>query len=200
MRIVFLGTGEIGLPTLRMLLDHPRHEVVAVITQPDKPVGRHQVLTPPAVKVLAEEKGVPVFQPERIRHILEPLRELAADLYVVIAYGQILPQAVLDLPKVACLNLHASLLPKYRGASPIQAALLGGESETGMTVMYVDAGLDTGDVLRLEKLPISPEETGGSLHDRLAELGPVALAPALDLLEKNAAPRRPQDASLATHT
>lgn len=200
MRIVFLGTGEIGLPTLRRLLEDPRHEVAAVVTQPDKPVGRRQILTPPAVKVLALEKGVPVFQPEKIRQFVEPLRELSADVFVVIAYGQILPPSVLDLPKRACLNLHASLLPKHRGASPIQGALLAGDAETGMTVMHIDAGLDTGDVLRMEKIAISPEETGGSLHDRLAELGPVALAPALEMLENGSAPRIPQDHAASTHT
>lgn len=200
MRIVFLGTGDIGLPTLRFLLAESRHDLVAVVTQPDKPVGRRQTLTPPAVKTLALAHSVPVFQPERIRHFVEPLRELQADVFVVIAYGQILPQSVLNVPSVACLNLHASLLPKYRGASPIQAAVLAGDSETGMTVMHMDAGLDTGDILRMERILIPSTMTGGQLHDQLAELGPVALAPALDLLQQGTAPRIPQDATLATHT
>lgn len=199
MRVLFLGTGDIGLPTLRWLLGH--HEVVGVVTQPDKPVGRKQTLTPPPPKTLALEHGVPVFQPRRIREpaAVAELAALAPEVAVVIAYGQILPKAVLDLPKLACLNLHASLLPAYRGAAPIQAAILAGDRETGISVMWMDEGLDTGDVLLTRRIPIGGEETGGSLHDRLAELAPEALAEALDLLAQGKAPRIPQDHAKATH-
>jgi methionyl-tRNA formyltransferase len=200
MRIVFLGAGDIGLPTLCFLLDHPRHQLAAVVTQPDKPVGRSQALTPPQAKSLALQRGIPVLQPEKIRHCTQELVALQPDVFVVIAYGQILPQSVLDIPRAACLNLHASLLPRHRGASPIQAAILAGDIRTGMTVMHMNAGLDTGDILLAESIGISPDETGGSLHDKLAELGPRALAPALDLVEKNAAPRQPQDHAAATLT
>ncbi len=199
MKIVFLGTGDIGLPSLRYLLGNADHQVVGVITQPDKPVGRKLELTPPAVKVIAQEAGVPVFQPEKIRDFVEPLRALEADLFVVVAYGQLLTQAVLDLPKLACINLHASLLPKHRGASPIQSAILAGDATTAMTVMFVALGLDSGDVLLAEEIPISPQETGGSLHDRLAAIGPMALARALPLLATANPPRTPQDPTLVTH-
>jgi methionyl-tRNA formyltransferase len=200
MRILFIGTGDIGLPALRCLLHQPAHTVCGVICQPDKPVGRKLVLTPPATKVLALEHGVPVHQPARIRHAAELIASLQPDLAVVMAYGQILPQAVLDLPPLGCLNLHASLLPEHRGAAPIQASILAGDTETGITVMYMDAGLDTGDILLIERLPIHAHETGGSLHDRLAELAPVALEKALALLAAGAAPRTPQDHAAATHT
>lgn len=197
MRTLYIGTGEIGLPALRALL--AEHDVCGVICQPDKPVGRKLVLTPPATKVLALEHGVPVFQPRRIRNEAALVAELQPEVAVVMAYGQILPKAVLDATRLGCLNLHASLLPKYRGAAPIQAAILAGDAESGITVMYMNEGLDTGDVLLMEKLALSPQETGGSLHDRLAELAPAALRRALQLLADGKAPRVPQDAALATH-
>lgn len=204
MKIAYLGSGEIGLPTLRALLtarSEGRHEVVAVITQPDRPVGRHQVLTPGAIKTLALEAGVPVLQPERLRRpeAVEAVRALDADVFVVFAYGQILPRAVLDVPRVACLNLHASLLPRYRGAAPIHAAVLAGERESGLTVMYMDAGLDTGDALLERRVRLRHRETAGTLHDRLAEMAPAALFEALDLLAAGRAPRQPQDNALATY-
>ncbi len=199
MRILFLGTGDIGLPSLDWLLSTPKHQVVGVITQPDKPVGRKLVLTPPETKVRALAAGVPVFQPERLRKAVDEVRAFEADLAVVIAYGQILSKAVLDAPRLGCINVHASLLPKYRGAAPIQAAIREGDSETGVTIMYMDEGLDTGDMLLTEVLPIAPDETGGSLHDRLALAAPAALEKALDLLSEGKAPRQPQDNALATH-
>lgn len=199
MRVLYIGTGEIGLPALRWLLDTPRHEVIAVVTQPDKPAGRHQVLTPPATKSLALERGVPVLQPVKIRHAADDLAALGADVAVVAAYGQILSRAVLDAPRLGCLNLHASLLPRHRGASPIQAAIREGDAETGVTVMFMDEGLDTGDIMLAVTTPVLPDDTGGSLHDRLAGLAPAALERALDLLAQGAAPRRPQDNALATH-
>ena len=199
MKVVFLGTGEIGLPTLRWLLASKEHEVVAVVTQPDKPVGRKMVLTPPMVKVVAEAAGVRVFQPEKIRDFVETLRGLSAEVFVVVAYGQMLTQAVIDVPGVACLNLHASLLPRHRGASPIQAAILAGDKETGMTIMHVALGLDSGDVMLAERIAIAEDETGGSLHDKLAECGPVALEKALHLLATGKATRTPQDEKAMTH-
>ncbi len=199
MRVLFIGTGDIGLPALRWLLGTPKHDVIAVVTQPDKPAGRHQVLTPPATKTLALAHGVPVLQPEKIRHAADELRALAADVAVVAAYGQILSRAVLDAPRLGCLNLHASLLPRHRGASPIQAAIREGDAETGLTVMFMNEGLDTGDMLLAVPTPILPTDTGGSLHDRLADMAPAALEPALDLLAAGKAPRAPQDNTRATH-
>jgi methionyl-tRNA formyltransferase len=199
MRIVFMGTGEIGLPTLDWLLSTSKHEVAAVVTQPDKPVGRKQVLTPPEVKVRAEAAGVSVLQPTRLRHHVDELRSFEAEVFVVIAYGQLLCKEVLELPKHACLNIHASLLPKYRGAAPIQAAIREGDAESGATIMFMDEGLDTGDILLQDPFPLAPDETGGSLHDKLAERAPIALETALDLLAADKAPRTPQDDSQATH-
>ena len=199
MRILYLGTGEIGLPVLRWLLEQSGHEVCGVICQPDKPVGRRLEPAPPATKVLALEHGVPVFQPQRIRHEAALVQGLQPDVAVVMAYGQILPRTVLEAPRLGCLNLHASLLPKYRGAAPIQAAILAGDAESGVTVMYMDEGLDTGDILLHGKLPLAPDETGGSLHDRLAAAAPAALERALQLLEQGTAPRIPQDTALASH-
>src|SRR4051794_3198675 len=168
MRVVFIGTGEIGLPVLRWLLEHKEHELVGVVTQPDKPVGRDQRIAAPPIKAALAGKNVPVLQPPKIKapDAVAEIAELRPDVVVVMAYGQILPRAVLDIPRTACLNLHASLLPRHRGAAPIQAAILAGDSETGVTVMYMDEGLDTGDVLLEKRIAIAPDETGGSLHDR----------------------------------
>lgn len=199
MRIVFLGTGDIGLPSLEALLQTETCEVVAVVTQPDKPVGRKQVLTAPEVKTRALAAGVPVLQPERIRHSVEELAALNADVFVVVAYGQLLPSTVLTLPKKGCLNIHASLLPKHRGASPIQAAIREGDQASGITIMWMDEGLDTGDILLQDSFEIAPQETGGSLHDRLAIQAPHSLAKALALIEKGTAPRIPQNHAASTH-
>src|SRR5205807_3657251 len=200
MRIVFIGTGEIGLPTLRAL-QKSEHELVGVVTQPDKPVGREQKITPPPIKAALVGDKTPVFQPAKIKNpqAIEQIRALAPDLIVVMAYGQILPRAVLDVPKVACLNLHASLLPRWRGAAPIQAAIAAGDRETGITVMYMDEGLDTGDVLLQRKIAIASNETGGSLHDKLAQIAPEALAEAILLLDKEKASRLPQENEFATY-
>jgi len=199
MRLLFIGTGDIGLPSLEWLIGAAGHELVGVVTQPDKPAGRRLALTPPRVKLRALAAGLPVLQPEKIRHAIEPLRAFQADAAIVAAYGQLLPPAVLRLPRLGCLNLHASLLPRHRGASPIQAAIREGDAETGITVMYMDEGLDTGDVLLMKRTPILADDTGGSLHDRLAALAPRALERALGLLAAGRAPRIPQDAALATH-
>lgn len=199
MRVIFIGTGDVGLPTLSWLLCE--HEVVAVVAQPDKPAGRKQELTPPPTKRLALEHGVPVLQPKRIREpaAVAELAALNADVIVVMAYGQILPKALLDLPKLACLNLHASLLPAHRGAAPIQASILAGDRESGIAVMWMDEGLDTGDILLIRPLRIRRRETGGTLHDRLAALAPEALADAMQLLALGTASRLPQDAAFATY-
>jgi len=196
-----MGTGEIGLPSLRSLIADPGYEVVAVVTQPDRPAGRGQQLRPPEVKKVAQAEGIPVLQPQKLRapEAVAELRAFAPDVIVVMAYGQILSREVLDLPTIACLNLHASLLPRHRGAAPIQAAIVAGDQKTGITVMYMAEGLDTGDILLMQPLSIRPEETGGSLHDRLAELAPEALLPALKMLAGGPAPRTPQEESLATY-
>jgi methionyl-tRNA formyltransferase len=199
MRILFIGTGDIGLPSLNWLLHTPKHQVVAVVTQPDKPAGRKMVLTPPATKLLALERGIPVLQPAKIRHAVAELGAFAPDVAIVVAYGQLLTRAVLDVPRLGCLNIHASILPRHRGASPIQAAIREGDPESGVTIMFMDEGLDTGDILHITRTPISDSETGASLHDRLALLAPAALEHALDLLAAGAAPRTPQDPALATH-
>jgi methionyl-tRNA formyltransferase len=201
MRVVFIGTGEIGVPVLRWLLDSGEHELVGVVTQPDKPVGREQRIQAPPIKAALGDRELPVLQPERIKRpeAIDGIRELAPEVIVVMAYGQILPRAVLDIPPIACLNLHASLLPKHRGAAPIQAAILSGDGETGITVMYMDEGLDTGDMLLKRSIPIAADETGGSLHDRLAEISPAALEEALHLLAAGEAPRIPQNPAEATY-
>jgi methionyl-tRNA formyltransferase len=204
MRIVFIGTGEIGVPTLRALLES-EHDVVAVVTQPDKPVGREQRVEPPPIKKAligrARPPGAPIFQPVRIKdpQTIGEIRRLAPDVIVVVAYGQILPRDVLVVPRLACLNLHASLLPRWRGAAPIQAVIAAGDSETGVTVMYMDEGLDTGDILLPRSLEILPNDTGGSLHDRLAQIAPETLLESLRLLSTGKAPRIPQENARATY-
>jgi methionyl-tRNA formyltransferase len=200
MRIVFIGTGEIGVLTLQTLLKS-EHQIVGVVTQPDKPVGRSQLIEPPPIKKALLGTKIPVLQPARIkdRQAIEEIRALKPDVIVVMAYGQILPRGVLEIPKITCLNLHASLLPRWRGAAPIQAAIAAGDRETGITVMYMDEGLDTGDVFLRGTIDIAPAETGGSLHDRLAQAAPQALLESLDLLAKGKAPRTPQDNAFATY-
>jgi methionyl-tRNA formyltransferase len=200
MRIVFMGAGEIGVPTLQALLNS-EHEVVGVVTQPDKPVGRSQLIEPPPIKKALSGTNIPVLQPARIkdRQAIEEIRALRPDVMVVMAYGQILPRGVLEIPEIACLNLHASLLPHWRGAAPIQAAIAAGDREIGITVMYMDEGLDTGDILLQRTIDILPADTGGALHDRLAGVAPETLLESLDLLAKGKAPRTPQDNAVATY-
>jgi len=201
MRVVFIGTGEIGAPTLHALLRSKEHQLAAVVTQPDKPAGRDQRIKPPPIKKALAGAKIPTLQPARIkdRQSIEEISVLAPEVIVVMAYGQILPQGVLGTPRVACLNLHASLLPRHRGAAPIQAAIASGDFETGITVMYMDEGLDTGDILLQRKIDILPTDTGGSLHDRLAQIAPDALLESLQLLGKKIAPRVPQNNALATY-
>jgi methionyl-tRNA formyltransferase len=200
-RVVFMGSGEIGLPTLRWLAHSSVANLVGVVTQPDKPAGRSQTLTPPAPKKVAATLGLPIFQPAKLRRTdeLDRIAELSPDLIVVMAYGQILPKRLLEMPTLACLNLHASILPRHRGASPIQASILSGDRSTGLTVMYMAEGLDTGDILLIRSIAIRRRETGGSLHDRLAALGPGALASAFELILSHRALRIPQDESKATY-
>jgi methionyl-tRNA formyltransferase len=199
MRVLFIGTGEIGVPVLRWLIDSEQHELVGVVTQPDKPVGREQRIEAPPVKAALTDRGLPVLQPNRIKNSVEEIRALKPDVIVVMAYGQILPRTILEIPRSACLNLHASLLPRHRGAAPIQPAILAGDRETGISVMFMDEGLDTGDVLLQKRIEIAVDETGGSLHDRLAEIAPAALNDALTQLQNGTAPRTPQDSSIATY-
>ena len=201
MRVIFVGTGEIGVPALTWLLGAPEIEVVAAVTQPDKPVGRKQELLGSAIKQLALRQAVPVLQPVKMR-APEAVAEIAAlqpDLIVVMAYGQILARTVLDAPRLACLNLHASLLPRWRGAAPIQAAIEAGDAVSGITVMYMAEGLDTGDILLMHETPITAFDTGGSLHDRLGEIAAAALAEALPLIAAGTAPRIPQDEAQANY-
>jgi methionyl-tRNA formyltransferase len=202
MRIIFIGTGEIGLPVLEALAASKEHQVLAVITQPDKPVGRQQKLAASPIKEAAFRLHLQIYQPEKIRAeaSVAQLKYLRPDVLVVVAYGQILSRAVLDLPRYGCLNIHASLLPKYRGASPIHAAIQAGEKQSGVTIMWMDEGLDTGDILLQEKINLRRHETTESLQKRLAKLAPDALLKALDLIAKNEAPREPQDRAQATLT
>ena len=200
MRIVFAGTPEFAAEHLKALLDSP-YEIVAVYTQPDRPAGRGQKLMPSPVKQLAVAHDIPVFQPPTLRNA-EAQAELAAlkpDLMVVVAYGLILPQVVLDIPRLGCINSHASLLPRWRGAAPIQRAVEAGDAESGVTVMQMEAGLDTGPMLLKVSTPISAEDTGGSLHDRLATLGPQAVIQAIDGLAAGNLVGEVQDDSLATY-
>jgi methionyl-tRNA formyltransferase len=201
MRVVFIGTGEIGVPTLHWLLQAKEHDLIAAVTQPDRPVGRDQRIQAPPIKTALADSGTLVLQPDRIKRAeaVEQIRALEPDVIVVMAYGQILPGTILAIPRIASLNLHASLLPRHRGAAPIQAAITDGDTETGITVMYMDEGLDTGDILLESRIPIANKETGGSLHDRLAEIAPAALATALSQLQSGTAPRTRQNNAEATY-
>ena len=198
MRLIFIATGEIALSAFRHLLEHgPRP--VALVTQPDKPTGRHQALTPPAIKVEALAAGIPVFQPQKIGDITAELTALEPEILVVMAYGQILRADILNLASMAIINLHASLLPKYRGAACIQAAIDAGDRETGITAMHVVRELDAGDVILAKSISIAADETGGSLHDRLAELAPAVLAETLEKLAAGTALRVSQDAAASSY-
>ncbi|NLS43774.1 methionyl-tRNA formyltransferase [BEV proteobacterium] len=200
LRIIFAGTPDFAARHLDTLLASP-HQVVGVFTQPDRPAGRGNKLTPSPVKVLSEQHGVPVLQPKSLRpaenHQL--VADLQADIMVVVAYGLILPQAVLDMPRLGCINVHGSLLPRWRGAAPIQRSLWAGDAETGVTIMQMDAGLDTGSMLHKLSCPITPQDTSASLYDRLAELGPLGLLTTLASLAQGTAVAEKQDDSLATY-
>ncbi len=199
-RIVFFGTPEFAVPSLRALLNGGHH-LVGVVCQPDKPAGRGQRLVAPPVKQLALEHAVPVLQPPKLREAeaLAAVGELRPDLVVVAAYGKIFPPALLALPPQGCINVHASLLPKYRGAAPIQWAILRGETVTGITIMQMNEGMDTGDILLQRSIAIGDEETYGELQNRLAELGATTLVDALERLAHGELVARPQDDSAATN-
>lgn len=199
-RTVFMGTPEFALATLEGLLAAGL-PVVGAYTQPDRPSGRGKQLTPPPVKQLAAAHGIPVFQPLKLRlpEAVDALRLLAPDLIVVVAYGQILPKSVLDIPRYGCINVHASLLPKYRGAAPINQAIIDGAAETGITTMYMDVGLDTGDMLIRRTTPIGSFETAGELHDRLAILGREAMLETLEHLCAGTLVREQQDDTLSCY-
>jgi len=197
-----MGTPAFAVPSLKALIKN--HEVVAVCTQPDRPAGRGNKLTPSPVKEVALSCDIPVLQPhtlklEESREIRAQLKNYGADLFVVAAYGIILPKGVLNTPSLACINVHASLLPKYRGASPIHASLLNGDTTTGITIMHMDVGIDTGDIILQKSLEISPTERFSELHDRMAELGGETLLEAIDALEDGTALRIPQDDALSCH-
>lgn len=194
MRVVFMGTPDFAVPTLAALLES-RHEVVGVVTQPDRPKGRSGKLQPSPVKEKALEADVPVLQPEKVKDpaFLPELEKLVPDVIVVVAFGQILPESVLNLPKYGCMNVHASLLPKLRGAAPIQWSVIDGDKESGVTIMQMDKGLDTGDILLVEKYTLDPKETGGSLFDKLSGLGGPLLLQALEQAEQGTLSPVPQE-------
>jgi len=199
MRIIFAGTPDFAAITLAALLASPHH-VAAVLTQPDRPAGRGKQLVASPVKQLALQHDIPVLQPLSLKAdaIQQQLVDLGADVMVVVAYGLIIPQAVLDIPPLGCLNVHASLLPRWRGAAPIQRAIAAGDTQTGVTIMQMDAGLDTGDMLLHVKTPIDEQDTGGSLHDRLAQLGAQALLDALSRLPFDGQPQDDNTSCYAT--
>lgn len=194
LKMIFMGTPDLAATVLNSLLE-AGYAVSAVVTQPDKPKGRGKALACSPVKELAVEKGIAVLQPERAKDetFIEKLRALQPDIIVVAAYGKLLPKAILDLPKFGCINVHTSLLPDYKGAAPIQWAILNGEEETGVTIMYMDEGCDTGDIISAEKLQIAADETGGGLHDKLAVLGGELLVRTLPSILDGSCSRTPQE-------
>lgn len=193
MRIVFMGTPDFSVPALEKLVQ-AGHEVAAVVTQPDKPKGRGKAVLMTPVKKKALEFNIPVYQPAKVREtaFIEVLKEIGPEAIVVVAFGQILPKAILELPKYGCVNIHASLLPKYRGAAPIQWVIIDGEKETGVTTMYMNEGLDTGDMLERVVVPIEKKETGGSLHDKLSAAGGELILSTLDKLKTGELQGTPQ--------
>jgi methionyl-tRNA formyltransferase len=200
LNIIFAGTPDFAAVALQKLLDK-KYDIIAVYTQPDRPAGRGRKLTPSPVKALALEYNIPVEQPVNFKEegSIEKLQSYQADLMIVAAYGLLLPSEVLKAPKLGCLNIHASLLPRWRGAAPIQRSILEGDTETGITIMQMNEGLDTGDILLKLSTPINSDDTGGSVHDRLAELGGEAIIAALELLEKGRLDPQKQDDGLANY-
>ncbi len=199
MNIVFMGTPDFAVYTLKALIE--KHNVVAVISQPDKPKGRGKKLQPTPIKIVAEENSIPVYQPERIKddEFCDFLETINADLFVVVAYGQILSERILNMPKYGCINVHGSLLPQYRGAAPIQWSIINGDKETGVTIMYMDKECDTGDMILKKKFDILPDDTYGSLHDKMAPIGAEALIEAIDLIEADKANPEKQDNIKSTY-
>lgn len=194
MKIVFMGTPDLAATVLDKLIQS-EHEIIAVVTQPDKPKGRSKQMQYPPVKELALSHQIPVYQPNKAKDedFIKKLEEINPECIVVAAYGKILPKAIIDLPKYGCINVHASLLPKYRGAAPIQWSIIDGEEKTGITIMYMDTGIDTGDMIMKEEVIIEPKETGGSLHDKLAVCGGGLLIKALKGIEDGTAVREKQN-------
>ena len=199
MNVVFMGTPDFAVPSLKAIAQH--HNVLAVFTQPDKPVGRKMVLTPPDVKVCAQELSIPVYQPVKLREGDNDkiIRELNPDVIVVVAYGQILPENILNIPRYGCINVHGSLLPKYRGAAPIQWSVLNGDTVTGVTTMYMEKGLDTGDILLKEEYEIGINETAGEVFDNLAILGGKLIIKTLEYAQKGMLKPVKQDDSLSSY-
>ncbi len=199
MKVIFMGTPAFAVPTLEMLLEH--HEVLAVVTQPDRPKGRGKKLVAPPVKEAALEHGLPVLQPLKMKEeaFLEALRAFNAEVIIVVAYGRILPEEILNMPPRGCINVHGSLLPAYRGAAPIQWAVIDGKRETGVTTMYMAKGLDCGDMLLKSSVLIGEEETYGELYDRLSKIGAQTLFETLELMEKDGLRPEKQDDSLASY-
>ena len=200
MKILFMGTPDFAVFSLKALIE-AGHEIVGVLSQPDKPKGRGYTLTPPPVKVAALEAGIPVYQPTTLKDeaFAALLSELDPEIIVVVAYGKILPESVLRYPTYGCVNVHGSLLPEYRGAAPMQRAIIDGRSVTGITTMYMDVGLDTGDMLLREELPIDDSDNFETIHDKLGALGASLIVRTLDALEKGECPRIPQEESGATY-
>lgn len=198
MKVLFMGTPDFAVPVLEALVE--KHNVTAVISQPDKPKGRGKKMKPTPVKEAAEKYGIPVYQPEKIKDekFVELLKGIDADIFVVVAYGQILSQEILDIPKYGCINVHGSLLPKYRGAAPIQWSVINGEKETGVTIMYMVKALDSGDMILKRKMEITDDDTYETLHDRMAYVGADALIEAIELIEKGDVNAEKQEDSLAT--
>ena len=201
MRILFMGTAELACPCLTAVAKLPGHELVGVVTQPDRPKGRDLRPAPPPVKVTAEQLRLPVQQPVKLRDpaAVDAVRAVQPDLIIVVAYGQILPPNVLAIPPRGCINVHTSLLPRWRGASPIQQAILHGDPQTGVTTMYLVDQLDAGDIIFQRPVPIGPDDTGGALHDRLAQIGAALLVETVAAIEQGTAPRRAQDEALVTY-
>ena len=200
MKIIFMGTPDFAVPSLRAIVE-AGHEVLAVFTQPDKPRGRKQELTPPETKVCALSCGLPVYQPATLRdgEAMKIIRELEPECIVVAAYGKILPKEIIDYPRYGCINIHGSLLPKYRGAAPIQWAVINGEKETGVTIMQMAEGLDTGDILYVKSIPIGIDDTAESMFDKLADLGAEMIVEALDMLPRGELTPVRQDDSLSSY-
>ncbi|KAB3533140.1 methionyl-tRNA formyltransferase [Alkaliphilus serpentinus] len=200
MRIIFMGTPDFAVPCLEALIEEG-HEIIGVFTQPDKPKGRGNKLTMPPVKEVAQEAGLIVYQPENMKtdEVFEIVNDLEPDLIIVVAYGHILPKRILNIPPFGCINVHASLLPKYRGAAPINWVIINGEASTGVTTMYMEEGLDTGDMILKEKIAIKPDETAGELHDRLSIIGAEVLTKTIDLIEVGGVEREPQKDEEATY-
>lgn len=194
MKVVFMGTPDIAVPCLQKIIDE-KHEVLAVVTQPDKPKGRGKKMAMPPVKELAVENNIDVYQPIKARdeEFIKTIKEINPDIIVVVAFGQILPKELIDIPKYGCINVHVSLLPKYRGAAPINWVIINGEEKTGVTTMYMDEGLDTGDMILTKEFKLDDKITAGELHDKMMVEGAEVLKETMDLIEEGKAPRTPQN-------